>query len=166
MNVRKLVVLGVLSLFGATLLATDAQAGRRKRQRNNCCPTQTCNTCGGGGYSGGYYGGGMAYSSGCSSCGSGMTYGTTGSVPYAMPMPAGGTVIPASGTTTTPGTVIPAGGTIVGDGTVIPAGSTYYPSTTGSYYFDPATGTYFQNSNYQYSTPTYSNQRRGLFRRF
>jgi hypothetical protein len=159
MNVRKLVVLGVLSLFGATLLATDAQAGRHKRQRNNCCPqpVSTCNTCGGSA---------MAYAPPCSTCGSGVAYGATGGVPYAMPMPGGSTVIPAAGTTTSPGTVIPAGGTILSDGTVIPAGSTYYPSTTGSYYFDPATGTYFQNSSYQYSTPMFSNQRRGLFRRY
>jgi hypothetical protein len=149
MNVRKLVVLGVLAVIAATLTTADAQAfGKRKRQQSNCCPQPAppCNTCGGG-----------------------MAYGPGAGMPMAMPMPnSSGNIVPASGTTG--GAVVPAAGTVIPGtaGNVIPGSSSYYyPSgsyynQSGSYYYDPATGTYSQ-----YSTPFYgTTQRRGLFRRY
>jgi len=174
MSIRKTLAVASLALIGVLTYADQSQAFGKRRggNNNNCCPQPVAQqSCCGAGYA-------MAQPSCCGSGYAAMP--ATGGVPYAMPMPGGtnvvpasgtrvnpdGTVIPATGTTTIPGTVIPSGG-IVNNGYVTPASGMYYNPATGSYYY-PNGSMYSGMGSYSggYYGNTYSTPRRGLFRRY
>src|SRR5438034_11720862 len=115
MTMRKLAVLGILSLIGVTAFETDAQAQLLRRRRAHDCDcavpvaavATSCNTCGATAY----------------------VPTPAGSIPLTLPMPgtaADGTIVKADGTIVKPdGTKIKPDGTVIKpDGTVIPAAGT------------------------------------------
>jgi hypothetical protein len=135
MTGRKMVMLGVLSLFGLAAFDADAQACKKHRRGrgNDCAAPAPCDPCGGGrGY-------GMA--------------SPYGGMPLAMPVPGSGVVLPAGGFSD--GTrVVPAG---------VNNESYYLDSHTGNYY--PRSSIDAGSTYYPGYTPADSTGRSRIFRR-